>query len=105
MLKARQLNGKVELGFNTGSASPLLIPAMKRYNIRYMAVPLHYLSDPLVEEAQRHGVQLITWPVDTERQLQKLLQYPSVLATTNELERFKRFYEEHDELWGLLTDR
>jgi glycerophosphoryl diester phosphodiesterase len=101
MLKARELNAKVELGFNTGSASPLLIPAMKQYNVRYMAVPIRYLSEPLVEEAQRHGVQLITWPVDTEQHMQQLLQYPSVLATTNELERFKQFYEQHEELHRL----
>lgn len=95
LLRARELNKDVELGINIGGVGPFYFEPMKRLSVRYLAVPIRYLTDTLVNKAQEEEVQLITWPVDTPEQMERIRRYPSVLPTTNELERWRDFYLEH----------
>jgi len=53
------------------------------------------LTPAFVRRAEEEGVQLIVWPADTLQEMEKLRAYPSVLATTNELEKWQRYCAEH----------
>ncbi|MBB6730893.1 glycerophosphodiester phosphodiesterase family protein [Cohnella zeiphila] len=101
VIKTRKLCPDVELGIVMSGCTPFVFEPMKELSIRYLAVPVHALTHAYADECLERGLQLIAWPGDTEEQMQKLLQYPSVLVTTNELERWRDFVIRHPELNGL----
>ena len=95
LAKMRQLNRDVPIGLLMSGSSPAVFPFMKEIGSRYMSIPHAYLTEPCVNDCRENGVQLITRPVDSEDTMNKMLQSPSVLASTNQLERWQQFYLEH----------
>ncbi|CAG7616813.1 glycerophosphodiester phosphodiesterase [Paenibacillus allorhizosphaerae] len=95
LVKMRRLNGDVPIGLLMSGSSPAVFPFMKEISSRYMSIPHAYLTEEYADICHENGVQLITRPIDTEETMNKMLRFPAVLASTNQLERWERFYIEH----------
>ena len=95
VLKMRKLSDEIQLGIIQHGASPAVIPFMQEIKAKYLSLRIEYLTDEYVRRCDEAGIQIVVWPVDTDAQLKKMVHYPTVLSTTNELERFKQFYEKY----------
>ncbi len=95
MAKVRELNASVPAGITISGSSPFLFEAIERWSFQYLALPTAYLSNDIALEAAERGVQLIVWPGDTEEQMEFLRQFPDVLVTTNELEKYQQYCSQH----------
>lgn len=95
IIKLRKLSKEIELGFIQSKPSMDVIPLMKEFNIKSLAIPTKYLTDDYVMMCEEADITLIVWPVDTEEQFLKVAKYESILSTTNDLEEFKRLTEKY----------
>jgi glycerophosphoryl diester phosphodiesterase len=91
--KMRSLSKDIELGLIQYGITPSVIPFMKEIDATYLSFRVEFLTDEYVKACRDAGIQVVVWPVDTEWQFKKVSRYPSVLSTTNQLERFKRLCE------------
>lgn len=91
--RLRKLSDEIELGVIQHGASPAIIPFMKEIKAKYLSVRIEYLTDEFVSLCEKEDIQIVVWPVDYDWQFDIITKYPNVLSTTNELERFKEFYE------------
>ncbi|GGE47433.1 glycerophosphoryl diester phosphodiesterase [Pullulanibacillus camelliae] len=95
VMRMRQLSDDIDLGIIQHGASPAVLPFMKKIRAHYLSLRVEYLTGGYVEACHEAGARIVVWPVDTEEQFLKVLQHPSVLSTTNQLERFKSLYEQY----------
>src|SRR5690625_3964940 len=91
--RLRGLSDDIELGVIQHGASPAIVPFLKDIRAKYLSVRIEYLTNDFVQTCEKEGIQIVVWPVDYEWQFDIIKKYPQVLSTTNELERFKEFYE------------
>lgn len=96
--RMRQLSKDVELGLIISGATPSVFPYMKEINAKYLSVKVGFITDEYVKACEDHGVVPIAWTVNTEEDIKRMLRYPSVLSTTDELELFKSLYEQQLEI-------
>jgi hypothetical protein len=66
---------------------------MKEIGATYMSIPVGSLTEEYERISRENGVQLVVRPIDTEEAMNKMLQFPSVIASTNTLEQWRVFYE------------
>ena len=95
IVKMRELSDEVKVGLILGGPTPAAFPLAEEIRARSLAIGIYYLTDEYVRQCEKRGIQLIVWPADTKQQMDLLFRYPSVLGTTNALERFKSYYEKH----------
>lgn len=95
--RMRERSRDIEIGLILSGATPAVFPFMKEIDAKYLAVKAAFITDEYVQACKENDVQLIAWTVNSEEQMQKMARYPSVLCTTDELEKFKSFYEQHAE--------
>lgn len=88
MARLRQLDKHAEIGLINHSASPALFPLLKELNARYLSINLNYTTPELIQQCEKEDVIFIPYPVDLEEDMREMLNYPSVLICTNELERW-----------------
>ncbi len=93
IMKMRELDDDIALGIIQHGATPAVLPLMKEINAKFLSLRIEYLSDYYVNVCDEAGVQIVVWPVDTEEQFAVASRYPTVLSTTNQLEKFKQWYE------------
>lgn len=93
--KMRSLSDDIELGIIQHGASPAVIPFIKQINATYLSLRIEYLTKEYAKACKEAGITIVVWPVDKEEQFKKAMNYPNVLCTTNELERFKSLYERY----------
>jgi len=93
--RMRELSAQMELGLIQHGATPALFPFMEEINATLLSVRVEYLTDDFVKACEDRGIQLVVWPIDKKWQFDIIAKYPNILGTTNQLERFKSFYESH----------
>ncbi|WP_141431012.1 glycerophosphodiester phosphodiesterase family protein [Bacillus sp. 03113] len=93
--KMRQLSDEIELGPIIAVETPSIFQLIEEVKAKYLAIKIDCLSDKYVIECEKRGIQLIIWPVDTEEEMKQVQRYPSVLGTTNELERFVQLFYQY----------
>jgi glycerophosphoryl diester phosphodiesterase len=87
--KVRELSPDVEIGLILSGSAPYVFPFMKEINANYLAVKLPYITRTYAELCEKHNVQLIAWPVDSENEMKYIIEnYPSALICTNFPERW-----------------
>ncbi|WP_231495785.1 hypothetical protein [Paucisalibacillus sp. EB02] len=50
------------------------------------------MKEKHIRKCEELGVQLVVWTVNTVEQMKTIKQYPSILVTTDELERYKAVF-------------
>ncbi|GGH80013.1 glycerophosphoryl diester phosphodiesterase [Pullulanibacillus pueri] len=94
MMRLRKLSPDIDISLILSGATPPSLPLMKEIRAKYIAFGVGYITDEVVEDCERHEVTPVAWTVNSEAQIRSMLQYPSVLCTTDQCERFKAIYEE-----------
>ena len=64
-----------------------------RVRARYVSVGPSFVNDANVKWCRDRDVQLITRGVNSEERMQLFARYPTLMASTNELELWKQYYE------------
>jgi len=95
LVRMREINPDVDICLLMGGSSPCVFPFMKDISAHYMSIPHAFLTQEYAEECMVHHVQLIVRPIDTEESMNKMLDFPSVLTSTNRWGLWKQFYETH----------
>jgi glycerophosphoryl diester phosphodiesterase len=93
LAKIRELSPVVKIGVLANDASVDVFPFMKEIGATYMSIPVGSLTEEYERISRENGVQLVVRPIDTEEAMNKMLQFPSVIASTNTLEQWRVFYE------------
>jgi glycerophosphoryl diester phosphodiesterase len=65
---------------------------MEKLNAEYFAVNFNSIKEKHIRKCEEMGVQLVVWTVNTVEQMKSIKQYPSILVTTDELEKYKSVY-------------
>lgn len=95
IVEMRKLSDEIKLGIIQHGATPAVIPFMEEIKATYLSIRIEYLTKEYAKVCEEAGITIIVWPVDKEWQFKKAMNYSNVLCTTNELERFKYFYEDY----------
>lgn len=94
IIRMRELSEDVELGLVIYGATPSVFPLARDIRARYVSVKYIYLTDDFVNLCEKQGIQLIAWTIDNEEHMREHIQrYPGVCVCTNELEKWKRSFE------------
>ncbi|MEK3888191.1 glycerophosphodiester phosphodiesterase [Bacillus sp. FSL K6-3431] len=93
----RELSKDIEIGLIISGATPAVFPYMKEIGAKYLAVEVSFITEEYVQICKENDITLIAWTVNSEEQMNRMASYPSVLCTTDELEKFKNFNMSHYE--------
>lgn len=98
VIRMRELSADVELGLIQPGATPAVFPLMKDIRATYLSVKIEFLTDDFVEMCEQQGIQIVAWPINHAWQFEKVSRYPSIISTTDYLERFKAWTLEQNEV-------
>ncbi|MFS0750343.1 glycerophosphodiester phosphodiesterase [Oceanobacillus sp. 1P07AA] len=87
--KLRKLSNELELGPVVNRVKRSHFRQLKRINAEYFAVRFDGIKDKHIEWCQNNDVQLVAWKVNEQDEMHFIKQNPSILATTDELEKYK----------------
>lgn len=87
--KLRSISKSLELGPLVNKVKRSNYHLINKLNAKYFAVRLDGLKEKHIRKCQDMGIQLIAWKVNTLEHMQYIKQYPSILGTTDELEKYK----------------
>ncbi|GGD73100.1 glycerophosphodiester phosphodiesterase [Paenibacillus nasutitermitis] len=97
--KTRQLNKDIKLGLCCSGSMPYVFPFMEEIDCDFLGVQLRFMTPKYAVMMQERGIISGPWPVDTLADMELIAsKYPTDLITTNELERWAEFYQNHTEL-------
>ena len=65
---------------------------MSEIRAKYLSVKVEFLTDSFVQMCVDRDIQIIAWPINSESQFEKVSRYPSIISTTDKLEKFKELY-------------
>lgn len=96
IIKMRELSEDIELGLIQPGATPAVFSLMKDIRAKYLSVKVEFLTDSFVDMCEQQDIQIVAWPINHEWQFEKVSRYPSIISTTDHLERFKTWQLDHD---------
>ena len=92
--RMRRLDSDVRLGITSSNSMPYDFPFMKEIDGELLGVPLHLMTTNYATMIEEHGIEVGPWPVNTETEMKLIIdKYPSTLITTDNLERWIKFYK------------
>lgn len=94
--KMHSLSKDLSLGVIQSGATPAVFPFLKEIQATSLSVRVEFLSDEYVKMIEDAGIQVIAWPINNEWQFKRMLRYPSVISTTDELEKFRDFCKKYN---------
>lgn len=97
VIKMRELSDDIELGLIQPGATPAVFPLMKDIRATYLSVKVEFLTDAFVAMCESRDIQIVAWPINHAWQFEKVSRYPSIISTTDYLERFKTWSLEHNQ--------
>ncbi|MEN2466394.1 glycerophosphodiester phosphodiesterase family protein [Ornithinibacillus sp. JPR2-1] len=89
LLKLRAISDEIQLGPLVNKVRPSHFRLIKKMNARYFAVNCKAIKEKHIKKCESMEVQLVVWTVNTIEQMKSFKAYPSILITTDELERYK----------------
>ncbi|WP_047982585.1 glycerophosphodiester phosphodiesterase [Ornithinibacillus contaminans] len=89
LFKLRTLSKDIALGPLVNKIRPHHLRLIKKLHAQYFAVNCNNIKEKHIKKCENTGVQLVVWTVNTIEQMRSFQAYPSVLITTDELERYK----------------
>ena len=94
IMRLRKLSPDIDVSLILSGVTSPKLALMKEFRAKYLAFGVNYITDEVVEDCEKNGITPIAWAVNSEENIRNMLRYPSVLCTTDQLERFKAIYEE-----------
>lgn len=89
LVKLRKISRDLELGPLVNKVKRSNYRLLNQLDAKYFAVRYDGLKAKHIQKCKDMGVQLIAWKVNTLEHMQYIKQNPSILGTTDELEKYK----------------
>lgn len=89
LTKLRKISNEIKIGPLVKKLKGSHFRLINRLNARYLAVRQDTLDEGDIRKCEELGVQLVAWTVNQEERMRYFKQFPSVLITTDELEKYK----------------
>lgn len=86
--RLRKLSDKIELGLLVNKLKRSHFRLVEKLHANYIAVNHKGVKESYIKKCQAIGVQLVVWTVNTNEHMNYFQQFPSVLVTTDNLEKF-----------------
>ncbi|TBL73957.1 glycerophosphodiester phosphodiesterase [Paenibacillus thalictri] len=97
--RTRKLDQDVRLGLTSSCSMPYVFPFMAENRCELLGVPIRMMTAEYSQMIEERGIIVGPWPVDSIADMELIAaQYPTSLITTNELERWSKFYQSRSEL-------
>ncbi|API91775.1 glycerophosphoryl diester phosphodiesterase [Virgibacillus pantothenticus] len=96
LMKLRSLSKDIKIGPLVNKMKRSHFRLINKLNAEYLAVKHDGIRDKYVKRFDELGVQVVAWTVNSIEQMQRFNKYPSILITTDELERYKNFKSSND---------
>ncbi|WP_026909355.1 glycerophosphodiester phosphodiesterase [Paucisalibacillus globulus] len=88
----RKISKKVKIGPLVSKLKRPHFRLINKLDAQYIAVKQDSLNEEDIKKCEEVGIQLVVWTVNSEDRMRFFKQFPSVLVTTDELEKYKRLY-------------
>src|SRR5690606_2163393 len=85
----RGISHEIKIGPLVNRILPTHYRLLKKLNADYFAVKYSSVKKKHIRKCEELGVQLVVWTVNTIEQMRTIKQYPTILVTTDELEKYK----------------
>ncbi|WP_085994087.1 glycerophosphodiester phosphodiesterase [Oceanobacillus senegalensis] len=90
LAKLRSMSSEVKIGPLVNKVRRSHFRLLKDLDAKYFAIRHTAIKEKHVKKCEELGVQVIAWTVNEVDQMERMtMQFPSVLITTDELERFQ----------------
>lgn len=96
LFKVRKLSNKIQVGPLVNKLKRSHFRLVKQLGAHYIAVKHDGIKESYIEKCEKHGIQLIAWTVNTVERMQYYMHFPSVLVTTDELEKFRTLHHQRN---------
>ncbi|WP_077706365.1 glycerophosphodiester phosphodiesterase [Virgibacillus dokdonensis] len=91
LMNLRQLSKNIKVGPLVNKMKRSHFRLINKLNAEYLAVKHDGIKNKYVRKLDELGIQVVVWTVNNIEQMQRFSEYPSVLITTDELEKYKKF--------------
>ncbi|PAV31310.1 glycerophosphodiester phosphodiesterase [Virgibacillus profundi] len=91
LAKMRMISHDLQLGPLVNKLKRSHFRLMNKLDAKYISVKYAVLDEKYIKKCEEHGIQVVVWTVNKIEQMQYLKKFPSILVTTDELEKFKAF--------------
>lgn len=88
----RGISNEIKIGPLVNRILPTHYRLIKKLDAEYFAVKYSSVKKKHIRKCEELGIQLVVWTVNTVEQMKSIKQYPSILVTTDELERYKTVF-------------
>ncbi|MYL40845.1 glycerophosphodiester phosphodiesterase [Virgibacillus salexigens] len=92
LAKLRELSSEVKIGPLVNKLRRSHFRLIEKLDASYIAVKHDGLKEKYVNRCEGLGIQVVAWTVNSVEQMQRFKKYPSVLVTTDELEKYKAYH-------------
>ncbi|MUK87342.1 glycerophosphodiester phosphodiesterase [Ornithinibacillus sp. L9] len=92
LAKLRVLSSELHIGPLVSRVKKSHFNLIKKLNANYFAVKYDSVKDKHIKQCEDMDVQLVVWTVNREEDMTSIGNYPSVLVTTDELEKYSNLY-------------
>ncbi|WP_047983741.1 glycerophosphodiester phosphodiesterase [Ornithinibacillus californiensis] len=92
--KLRAISKDIQIGPLVNKVRLTHYRLLKKLNAQYFAVKYTAIKEKHIRKCEKLGIQLVVWTVNTVEQMQTTKQYPSILVTTDELEKYKAVFSQ-----------
>ncbi|OZU88383.1 glycerophosphodiester phosphodiesterase [Virgibacillus indicus] len=95
LAKMRSISKDIEIGPLVSKFKRSHFRLIDKLDAKYVAVRYGELNESFIEKCEELDIQVVVWTVNTLEQMRYLQKYPSILITTDELEKYKAFNYPH----------
>ncbi|NBJ68803.1 MULTISPECIES: glycerophosphodiester phosphodiesterase family protein [Clostridia] len=94
--RLRKLSKTIEIGLLVNKFKRPHFRLIEKLHANYVAVNYNGVKESYIKKCEAIGVQLVVWTVNTIEQMNYFQQFPSVLVTTDDLEKFITINNQQD---------
>ncbi|WP_099159451.1 glycerophosphodiester phosphodiesterase [Virgibacillus ndiopensis] len=91
LARLRNISKEIEIGPLVNKLKRSDFRLIDKLDATHIAVNYNGLNEEYIKRYEEADVQLVVWTVNSLKQMKYLQQYPSLLITTDELEKYKLF--------------
>ncbi|MFD1851644.1 glycerophosphodiester phosphodiesterase [Oceanobacillus bengalensis] len=92
LAKLRKMSSEVALGPLVNKMKRTHFRLMEDLQAEYLAVRFDGIKEKYVRKCEKQGIQLVAWTVNTKEQMIHVQKFPSILSTTDELEKYRNHF-------------
>ncbi|WP_156290917.1 glycerophosphodiester phosphodiesterase [Oceanobacillus salinisoli] len=97
LAKMRRISKDIKIGLLVNKVFRSHFRLIQEIGAEYFAVRYAALKEKHIRACEELGLKLIVWTVNSVEQMRKVSQIPSILITTDELEKYKWIYDDLSE--------